>query len=103
MDCIPHIWYLIVDNFCWDFRYIEKNSQYWHPSHSVVVKEIENINKISMAVYFSHTMNFQNYGEKNWRRSEFVLEMKKIFEELGIKYDLLPQEVHLVESRTGKT
>ncbi|CAL5434712.1 unnamed protein product [Camellia sinensis] len=87
-------------------KYLEKNSQHWHPNHSVVVKEIENVNKIKMVLFFNHTMNFQEYGEKNRRRSELVIEMKKFFEELGIKYNLLPQEVHLVESamttRTAK-
>jgi hypothetical protein len=40
-------------------------------------------------------MNFQEYGEKNKRKSELVIEIKKIFEELNIKYYLLPQQVHL--------
>ena len=69
----------------------------------MVVKEIENVNKIKMAIFFNHTMNFQDYGEKNRRRSELVLEIKRIFEELKIKYDLLPQEVHLVESKSVTT
>lgn len=90
-----------------NFRYLEKNPQHWHPNHSVVVKEIENINEIKMAVFFNHTMNFQDFPEKNRRRTELVLEMKRIFEELSIRYDLLPQEVHLRESKamsseTGK-
>ncbi|GFY96770.1 mechanosensitive channel of small conductance-like 10 [Actinidia rufa] len=81
-----------------DCRYLENNPQHWHPNHNVVVKEIENVNKIKMALFFNHTMNFQNYGEKSKRKSELVIEIKKFFEELGIKYDLLPQEVRLVES-----
>ncbi|KAF5787730.1 putative mechanosensitive ion channel MscS, LSM domain superfamily [Helianthus annuus] len=76
-------------------KYLEKNPQLWHPNHSLVVKEIENVNKIKMALYFTHTMNFQDFGEKNRRRSELVLELKKFFEELNIKCHLLPQEVHL--------
>ncbi|GAB4854527.1 hypothetical protein Ancab_023107 [Ancistrocladus abbreviatus] len=75
-------------------RYLEQ-SPFWHPAHSVVVKEIENINNIRMVLFFNHTMNFQDMGEKNRRRSELVLEMKKIFEELDIKYYLLPQEIIL--------
>lgn len=78
-------------------RYIEKNPQLWHPNHSVIVKEIENVNKLKMALIFNHTMNFQEFGEKNKRKSEIVLEMKKIFEELAVGYYLLPQEVHLIE------
>ncbi|CAA2957238.1 mechanosensitive ion channel 10-like [Olea europaea subsp. europaea] len=83
--------------------YLEKNPQEWHPNHSVVVKEIENMNKIKMALFFNHTMNFQDFSEKNRRRTELVLEMKALFEELNIRYDLLPQEVNLVESGTMKT
>ncbi|KAF8388752.1 hypothetical protein HHK36_025432 [Tetracentron sinense] len=75
--------------------YIESKPQHWKPNHSVVVKEIENVNKLKMALYVNHTINFQNFGEKNNRRSELVIELKKIFEELTIKYHLLPQEVHL--------
>lgn len=63
----------------------------------MVVKEIEDVNKIKMALFFSHTMNFQEFGEKNRRRSELVIEMKKIFDELNIRYNLLPQEVHLIK------
>ncbi|XP_019055328.1 PREDICTED: mechanosensitive ion channel protein 10 isoform X2 [Nelumbo nucifera] len=75
--------------------YIDNKPQHWHPNHSVVVKEIEDVNKMKMALYVLHTMNHQNYGEKTKRRSELVVELKKIFEELDIKYHLLPQEVHL--------
>ncbi|KAL7150837.1 hypothetical protein ABFS83_05G140500 [Erythranthe nasuta] len=83
-------------------KYLEKNPQNWHPNHSFVVKEIENINKIKMAVFINHTMNFQDYKEKSRRRSEFVLEVKRIFEELSIVYDLLPQHVHLIEPKTSE-
>lgn len=78
-----------------DVRYIESKPRYWHPAHNVVVKEIENMNKMKMALFFKHTMNHQDMGEKNNRRSELIFELKKIFEELMIKYHLLPQEVHL--------
>ena len=61
----------------------------------MVVKDIEDVNKMSIGLYVTHTINFQNYGDKSNRRSELVLELKKIFEELGIKYRLLPQEVHV--------
>ncbi|XP_047147393.1 mechanosensitive ion channel protein 10-like isoform X2 [Vigna umbellata] len=75
--------------------YLESRPQHWRPNHNVVVKDIENVNKLKIALYVTHTINFQNYGEKNNRRSELVLELKKIFEDLNIKYHLLPQEVHL--------
>uniref|UniRef100_A0A0A0L0V0 Mechanosensitive ion channel MscS domain-containing protein n=1 Tax=Cucumis sativus TaxID=3659 RepID=A0A0A0L0V0_CUCSA len=76
-------------------RYLEDNPQHWYPNHSVVVQEIENVNKIKIALYTNHTMNFQDWTEKNQRRTELVMELKRIFEELKINYNLLPQTVHL--------
>ncbi|KAJ8648368.1 hypothetical protein MRB53_001391 [Persea americana] len=60
-----------------------------------VAKEIENMNKMKMALFVRHTINHQDKGEKTNRRSELIFELKKLFEELKIKYHLLPQEVHL--------
>ncbi|XVF48926.1 hypothetical protein PTKIN_Ptkin03bG0227600 [Pterospermum kingtungense] len=76
-------------------EYLESKPQHWRPGHSVQVKDIENMNKMKMALYLTHTINFQNYGDKSSRRSELVLELKRIFEALDIKYNLLPQEVHV--------
>jgi hypothetical protein len=78
-------------------RYLESKPKHWSPKHSVIVKEIENLNKMKMALCVQHTMNHQNYGERNSRRSELVLELKRIFESLGIKYHFLPQEVHVTQ------
>lgn len=75
--------------------YLESKPQHWRPNHSVQVKEIEDVNKMKMALFVNHTINFQNFAERGNRRSDLVLELKKIFEELGIKFHLLPQEVHL--------
>ncbi|XP_058086346.1 mechanosensitive ion channel protein 10-like [Magnolia sinica] len=77
--------------------YIESKPKHWQSKHSVVVKEIQDVNKMKIGLHILHTMNHQNYGEKNSRRSEFVFELKQIFENLSIKYNLLPQEVHLTQ------
>ncbi|GLT97227.1 hypothetical protein SLE2022_148000 [Rubroshorea leprosula] len=76
-------------------EYLEGNPLHWYPGHSVIVKEIVNVNSIKMGLFCTHTMNFQDFGEKTRRRTELVLELKKIFEELDIKYNLLPQPVHI--------
>jgi hypothetical protein len=68
-----------------------------------VVKEIENVNKIKMGLVVFHTMNFQDIGEKTRRRTELVIEIKKIFEELNIRYNLLPQAVHLGQTGSETT
>ncbi|MBA0604112.1 hypothetical protein Godav_016797 [Gossypium davidsonii] len=86
-------------------KHLEANTL-WHPGHLVVVKEIENVNKLKMALFCTHTMNFQDFREKNRRRTELVLELKRIFEELGIRYNLLPQHVNfnqVNQDRPGTT
>lgn len=70
-------------------RYIEAKPNHWHSDPLIMVKEIEDENKLKMAVYCIHTMNFQDLRGKNKRRTELVMEMKKIFEELNVKYTLL--------------
>ncbi|CAN6582967.1 unnamed protein product [Malus baccata var. baccata] len=82
-------------------KHLERNSQHWHPNHKVVVIEIENLNKLKMGLYVTHTMNFQDFGEKNKRRTELVIELKKMLEELQIKYNLPPQEVQLTQTKSG--
>ncbi|XP_074269346.1 mechanosensitive ion channel protein 10-like [Silene latifolia] len=76
-------------------EYIESKPQHWRPGHSVQVKDIVNMNKMPMAVYVNHTINFQNAGDRGIRRSDLVMELKKILEDLEIKYYLVPQPVHV--------
>ncbi|KAI3981700.1 hypothetical protein MKX01_020643 [Papaver californicum] len=83
--------------------YIESKPQHWSPNHTVVVLEIVNVHDLKMALYLSHTMNHQNMGEKNNRRSDLVFELKKIFVELKIEFQLLPQEVHVTYAGSPTT
>ncbi|CAN6178878.1 unnamed protein product [Urochloa humidicola] len=75
--------------------YLESKPTHWHPVHTVNLKDILDVNKINMSLSVQHTMNFQNIREKSIRRSELVMELKKIFEEMSIRYHLLPQKVEL--------
>ncbi|XP_047973726.1 mechanosensitive ion channel protein 10-like [Salvia hispanica] len=77
--------------------YIESKPNYWNPKHSIIVKEIENLDKLKMALCVQHTINHQNYGDRNIRITELFLELKKIFGNLNLKYHLLPQEIHLTQ------
>ncbi|XP_010453270.1 PREDICTED: mechanosensitive ion channel protein 10 [Camelina sativa] len=79
-------------------EYLEQNPHHWSPVHTVVVKEIENMNKLKMALYSNHTITFQEYRERNIRRTEQSLAIKRMLEDLHIDYTLLPQEVHLTKN-----
>ncbi|KAL2333959.1 hypothetical protein Fmac_015172 [Flemingia macrophylla] len=75
--------------------YIESKPKYWNPKHSMIAKGIDNVDKIKLCLSVQHTINHQNYGERNVRITELLLEMKKIFETHAVKYSLLPQEIQI--------
>ncbi|CAH2072949.1 unnamed protein product [Thlaspi arvense] len=79
-------------------EYLEQNPQHWSAIHTVVVKEIENMNKLKMALYSNHTITFQEYRERNIRRTELSMAIKKMLEDLHIDYSLLPQQVLLTKT-----
>lgn len=68
-----------------------------NPKHSVTVKEIAELNKMRMRLGVQHTINHQTCVERSIRTSELILELKKIFENLGIKCHLPPQEIHITQ------
>ena len=72
-----------------------QNPQNWYPDLMLFVKEIENVNKLNLNLVVTHTMNFQVFAEKNLRRTELVITLKRILEDLEIDYTLLPQDVRL--------
>ena len=77
-------------------RYVEKKSEHWQPKFSVIVKELEELNKLKLSVSMQHTINFQDFSERMSRRSELLLEMKKFFSDLGIEYRLLTQPLQIL-------
>ncbi|KAF8096520.1 hypothetical protein N665_0307s0048 [Sinapis alba] len=76
-------------------EYLVQNPQNWYPDLMLLVKEIENVNKLNLNLVVTHTMNFQIFAEKNLRRTELVIALKRILEDLEIDYTLLPQDVRL--------
>uniref|UniRef100_A0A0D3B7J4 Mechanosensitive ion channel protein Msy1/2-like transmembrane domain-containing protein n=1 Tax=Brassica oleracea var. oleracea TaxID=109376 RepID=A0A0D3B7J4_BRAOL len=75
------------------------NPHHWYPEPMLMVKAIENVNKLKMNLLVQHTINFQNFGEKNLRRTELFIAIKRVLEELEIDYTLLPQDVHLTSHK----
>ncbi|KAK3438770.1 hypothetical protein EUGRSUZ_C03567 [Eucalyptus grandis] len=69
-------------------EYIERKPKHWHRDHSVEFKEIaevDNSKVLKMALHVTHTLDVQEVMERPKRRSELVLELKKIFGELHLK------------------
>jgi hypothetical protein len=60
-----------------------------------IFKEVEELNRLKIAVWLTHRMNHQDMGERWSRRSLLVEEMVKIFRELDIQYRLLPIDINV--------
>ncbi|GAA0155726.1 ion channel [Lithospermum erythrorhizon] len=75
--------------------YVDGKSDYWYPSPMIVMRDVEDLNRIKWSIWLSHTMNFQDMGERWMRRATLVEEMVKIFRELDIEYRLLPVDLNV--------
>ncbi|KAK4784394.1 hypothetical protein SAY86_018762 [Trapa natans] len=75
--------------------YIENKSEHWYSAPMIIFKDVEDLNKLRIAVWLTHSMNHQDMGERWRRRSLLVEEMVKIFKDLDIQYRLLPLNVNV--------
>lgn len=76
-------------------RYIENKSDHWYPAPMIVMRDVEDMNRLKWSIWLSHTMNFQDMGERWARRALLVEEMIKIFKDLDIEYRMLPLDVNV--------
>ncbi|KAL9244157.1 hypothetical protein vseg_017962 [Gypsophila vaccaria] len=76
-------------------RYIENKNEHWYPAPMVVMRDVEDMNKITFSVWLSHTMNHQDMGERWARRALLVEEMVRIFRDLDVEYRMLPLDVNV--------
>ncbi|XP_048128962.1 mechanosensitive ion channel protein 6-like [Rhodamnia argentea] len=77
--------------------YIDCKKEHWCSSPMIIMKDLEELNRVRMAVWVCHKTNHQNMGEKWERRSLLVEEMAKIFRELDLQYRLLPLDINVRE------
>ncbi|PHU04750.1 Mechanosensitive ion channel protein 6 [Capsicum chinense] len=75
--------------------YIENRKDHWYPSPSVVLMNLEDLNRLKLSVWIRHRINHQNMGEKWLRRAQLVEEMVKIFKEFDIEYRLYPIDINV--------
>ncbi|PPD73857.1 hypothetical protein GOBAR_DD29219 [Gossypium barbadense] len=80
--------------------YIEHKSDHWCPTPMVIFKELEELNRVRIAIWLQHKMNHQDMGERWARRALLVEEMVKIFNDLDIKYRLYPIDINVCSMPT---
>lgn len=76
-------------------RYVDNRSDHWYPAPMIVMRDMEDMNRLKFSVWLSHKMNFQDMGERWARRALLVEEMVKTFRELDIEYRMLPLDVNV--------
>ncbi|XP_030461426.1 mechanosensitive ion channel protein 6-like [Syzygium oleosum] len=75
--------------------YVDSKKEHWYSSPMIIMKDIEELNRVRIAVWLCHRINHQDMGEKFARRSLLIEEMVKIFRELDIQYRLLPLDINV--------
>lgn len=75
--------------------YIENKSDHWQPEPMVVVRDVEDMNRLKISVWLTHRDNFQDMGGRWKRRALLVENMIKIFKDLDIEYRMLPLDINV--------
>jgi hypothetical protein len=80
-------------------RYIRAKANHWNSDYTLNVLQMSEGERMKLSLGMKHTMNYQDMGEIVKRRSELLLEVKFVLQELGIEYHLPAQEVHIRQDR----
>ncbi|KAL9999576.1 putative mechanosensitive ion channel MscS, LSM domain superfamily [Helianthus debilis subsp. tardiflorus] len=75
--------------------YVEDKSEHWQPGPMIVLRDVEDLNRLKISIWLSHRMNFQDMGERWKRRALLVEELIKIFKDLDIEYRMLPMDINV--------
>lgn len=75
--------------------YLVSKPRYWRRKFELEAKEFESLGHLKMRLHLTHTTNHQNMRKKISRKSELVLELKQMLENVGVGFHLLPQELHV--------
>ncbi|KAL4577912.1 hypothetical protein LXL04_014027 [Taraxacum kok-saghyz] len=75
--------------------YVEKKSDFWQPDPMIVMRDVEDMNRLKMSIWLAHRMNFQDMGERYKRRALLVEETIRIFKDLNIEYRVLPLNINV--------
>ncbi|XP_062222508.1 mechanosensitive ion channel protein 6-like [Phragmites australis] len=76
-------------------RYIDNNKEHWYPGAMVVLRDVDDTNKLKVSIWLRHTLNFQDMGMRFVRRELVLQEMIKVSKDLDIEYRMLPLDVNV--------
>lgn len=72
---------------------MDNKKEHWASGTMIVMRDFDELNRVKLAVWPTHKMNYQDIGERFVRRSLLIEEMIKIFKEFDIDYRLYPVDI----------
>ncbi|XBJ13697.1 hypothetical protein VPH35_005826 [Triticum aestivum] len=76
-------------------RYINNKKEHWYPGAMVVLRDVDETNKLKVSIWLCHMLNFQDMGMRYVRRELVLQEMIKVLKDLDIEYWMLPLDVNV--------
>ncbi|KAJ8425020.1 hypothetical protein Cgig2_012979 [Carnegiea gigantea] len=75
--------------------YIENKKEHWYPNPMIILKDMESLHTLRIAVWLQHRINYQDIAERWTRRALLIEECIKIFRELDLEYRFYPVNVNV--------
>ncbi|KAI4989872.1 hypothetical protein ZWY2020_038235 [Hordeum vulgare] len=76
-------------------HYLDNKKEHWYPGSMVVLRDIDDTNRLKISIWCRHTINFQDMGMRFDRRELIIQEMMKILRDLDIEYRMLPLDINV--------
>ncbi|XP_037428300.1 mechanosensitive ion channel protein 6-like [Triticum dicoccoides] len=76
-------------------HYIDSKKEHWYPGAMVVLRDVDDTNKLKVSIWLRHTLNFQDMGMRFVRRELVLKEMVRVLKDLDIEYRMLPLDVNV--------
>ncbi|KAJ4811792.1 Mechanosensitive ion channel family protein [Rhynchospora pubera] len=76
-------------------QFMENKKEHWYPGAQVVLRDVEDTNKLTVSIWMRQRINYQDMGTRFERRELVVQEMIRVLRELDIEYRMLPVDVNV--------
>lgn len=86
---------LLLNAMFLNCSYIDGKPDHWQPSPMIVLRDVEQLQRLKFSIWLNHRMNLQDMGERWARRAQLVEEMVRIFKQVDLEYRLYPMEINV--------
>ncbi|KAF3321434.1 mechanosensitive ion channel protein 6-like protein [Carex littledalei] len=76
-------------------QFMENKTEHWYPGPMVVLRDVEDSNKLTVSIWMRQRINYQDMGMRFERRELVLQEMIRVLKELEIEYRRIPVDVNV--------